>query len=118
MSQGLHFNISNISAFQHFNNISWFPAVVILTFFGVRDTPISPHVTGLEEELKILFTFEPSYQNKSCSECQQDVGKTSKTSKTRKLGGQCGHPREPALVCFLETTTNFECHGILPWFET
>ena len=26
-----------------------------------------------EEEPKILFTCEPSDQNKSCSECQQDV---------------------------------------------
>ena len=26
-----------------------------------------------EEEPKILFTSEPSDQNKSCSECQQDV---------------------------------------------
>ena len=27
----------------------------------------------VEEEPKFVFTFEPSYQNKSCSECQQDV---------------------------------------------
>ena len=31
---------------------------------------------ALGEDPKNLFTSEPSYQNKSCSECQQDVRKS------------------------------------------
>ena len=38
--------------------------------------PMSTHAGG--EVPKYYFTLEPSYQNKSCSQCQQDVGKLEK----------------------------------------
>ena len=59
--------------FQHFNNISWFPAVVILTFFYL-DT------FGLPKSLLKNFTFPHMVGKKfqlfaSCSACPSDQHK-------------------------------------------
>ena len=56
-------------------------------FWAVPNSPISPHVTGSGGGggAKKIFTFEPSYQNKSCSECQKPVSQLSLLSLVIKI---------------------------------
>ena len=70
-------------------------------YFWLPCSPISPHVQGgrggansgrqTVRQIEDKTTFQPSYQNKSCSECQQDVRKIERQADRqadRRTDGQ------------------------------